>query len=379
MVVIHLMNAAMLIFLTITILSFGWTIAGLANGSNSSAILTRFLMGVVFLIATAVAFIGAGTKFYVEPTESALLYNTSNGELVAISVSGLQNKNFFDEVIEFDATVQEIKFSPTGTELLAPIEVRDADQYTIKFSGTFKWQIDKSKTKDIYIKYKNLGGLQTTITQVIRPQFILTIENMGLDTQQLASVAQEEGSQTQGTMDRIQNRVLNDLNEALNVNYGVTIVEVLLDQPDLDDDYDALMQKINSAGETKDLNKREADANLAMQEGIRDQEAVANQAIIARAQAEADALLIRARAEADAAALQIQQFGSVTAYLEYLSITNLNDNVEIIFTEDGMIPVLKMTGTDSSVEVPIPVNDDAAQMPSLVTTPEGTTQVPAGQ
>jgi hypothetical protein len=81
-------------------------------------------------------------------------------------------------------------------------------------------------------------------------------------------------------------------------------------------------------------------------------------------------------AKAAAIAAEIVSFGGdLNAYVALKNAELLNDNAQIIFTEDGLIPMLQMTNQDGSTQqFPIPVQPLVQQQLEVETTQEPVSQ-----
>ena len=402
MALINLVNIAEALALLLIIVSFATLLYTFVSHQNIVYSISAAAAIIIFGFVWVFAFWYGETHAFIQPTELAMIHHTTAnpdlGEETLENVvgndgefrSGIIQIGFFDEVLLFDRTVQTTTFLRSTIDANSPyrvITVRDTQSLDIGLDIRLLWRLNPANISNLYLNHETEQRMALHIAQVVRSTLREDFEQLRIATTDLIGEdleVPEDGEEASGARERIRASFESKLTEELGAQ-GFIIEGVYLGVIDLDDTVEAAI-----------LSKVTAQFNQEAQEEINEEQRIAaeGQAEIIRinaqgqanadaearqinaasnaeaqriaAQADADAQLIRAQGEAssiEAIAIAeagriagiINSYGGVDAYINALGIESLGDNVELVITSDGTIPVLHY-GDSSASAIAIPVD-----------------------
>lgn len=388
-----------------------------------------------FLFASLGLYFRTATLFYLEPNRLAVRFipDAAPGQqTIAVEGAGLQERGIFDVIYTYDGLRQNTEFNRMSAEPFDAITVRDQFNFAIGFDVNVEWEIVPSMTMYVYNEFgPEMGNIRNRVITTVRSVTRESFAELGISTDdfrsadllssdQLEQLGIEEGDAELNVDENVSTqevqeaalRVIGEhwqarLNEALEGNIdeylecieasgnntdecvdlytgvGVRVTEVLVRNPDFNDQWEALVERANNARlETqaafeeneRDLERERGQTAIRLEQEQRDSDAAAiqRQILIDDATAEAEALLIVANAQAEAIQLEINAYGSAEMFIWAEAVRTLNPRIQLWLMDSETIPILPFTnGAGEGMMIPLTGDQALDVLPS-----DGETVVP---
>lgn len=268
------------------------------------------------VFALILIFVGVQGCTSVPIGKNAVVVNNLTGNIVGVRQPGtFLATPFLNSVVSYPVRTQTISYNKKDGSAITPLA---SDGLELSMDMTIEYRIDQTKIGQLHT---NVGP--DYVAQVINPTF----RNITRDSVANFKSIEAATSQRGAIQDQMETALSTELGK-----YGI-----LVDAVRVRDVY--LPQSISASIESK----LQADQSAQRMEYTLVEERQKREQLLIQADAQAQQKILQAQGEAESIRIVNNALSSAPRYIDYLSIMQLNDNIDLIVT-DGNSPLVNMLG-----------------------------------